>query len=510
MEENIKMNSLESNSVSPATPGGPEEPQNPGFRYTNPANNEYPVIAYNNVQLINYEDWISKKQASPQDMEDFLKTVIDCGFNVNLWVSGPSEEYGLLNNYFAKAAELGLPSILNISGMTPIKIVDNNGNVYYVPSQTALETIMTNYWDKVNLWGYMLTDEPHYAGWGEKDDDKIPVETGMASMVLAAYNNVCNAKGNKKPVFFNLAASIKETYTGMACPDNPSDEVKRSLYAKYLQNILRRFKPIMLSVDIYPIRVSETVKYNQDTHKDDIYSVTNIIDEYFYSLEVIGEFSKTYKIPFWLFIKSSVSLNLNADGTLHHLYPTPSVGILRYQAMNALAHGIQGLVFWSYGMPNNTWHDAGKTLPSEVYISAPIANHRKTEIWENCKKVIPEIKIYGDVLLNAQFIEARHVFDAETTKYTGTTRFNGQFGCISSVTASGKGCVITHLKKGDQDYIAIVSHDWENEQSIVIGISSDYGWEVVNEKVLAIVDGKIQHRFKPGGMLLIKYNNKVE
>ena len=262
----------------------------------------------------------------------------------------------------------------------------------------------------------------------------------------------------------------------------------------------------MLAVDIYPII------------KEGGIDPATIKIEYFYSLEAIGEFSRENNIPFWLFLQSNYSVDYDANGNIEHTGVSPTVGTLRYQAMNAIAHGIQGLVFWTYGISFFNWHKkvvdpiegtTEKTYVNEACFNAPYVNYRKTKLWYNCQTVIPEIKKYGKILLGAKFQAARHVYGpSERDRYECTTELESSvpFGCISSATASGKGLVITLLKKDNTNYMAIVSHDWEKSQSITINFLENSTPSFVNEKgSYGIIGKSINQRIRPGDMILIKY-----
>ena len=129
-------------------------------------------------------------------------------------------------------------------------------------------------------------------------------------------------------------------------------------------------------------------------------------------------------------------------------------------------------------------------------------------MWDYCKIVISNIKTYGKVLLDAKFQGARHVYgSSEGIRYDGTTEFLEQFGCITSATATGKGFVITHLTKGAYNYMAIVSHDWENGQVIYLSISEHCNWELIqDDDAWRIINGtSVRVPLKPGGIILIKY-----
>lgn len=475
--------------------------------YINPANNEYPIIAYNNVVF-------SKgNKTNINEVRTLLQTIKDCGYNVNLWACAPSEYEDLLNKNFQVAEELGLKTVLSTSGAMPYVhyISDKSmpNGIEYQPSLLNCLIFILNLYKKIdNLWGYFLMDEPQFGNWGF--NTVIP-SNGMVDFPTAYRSYLQNANGHC--AFFNLAVN----------PDDRSivgeniynlDISKKDKFTRYLEEIKDKFIPSMMSVDIYPV-----IKYPAD-------SEYSILYRYYFSMEAIGDFSRKYNMPFWMFLLSNQH-NIYDNGVLGAEYPYPSKEILRFQAMTALAYGFQGIVFWTYGMKN------GNNTPSSgtVYITASyddsgstdetISRDHLTEVWNNCKAVISMIKQYGKVLLNAKFEEARHVYGPLLTKeFDETTTFSSAVGCIISASASGMGFVITRLTKGDIRYVAIVSHDPYREQNIRFTIPKSYNWhevllkdqavesqEVFSEKTNSNIDiaETITRTLGPGQMILISY-----
>lgn len=365
-----------------------------------------------------------------------------------------------------------------------------------------------------NLWGYFLLDEPKYDSWA------VPVNempNGTQNLTLE-YNTYRQYSGGKRGLF-NLQTSNREDNVGPK-NDNEIDpnRAQYSRYIAYLKKIYEKFHPQMLSVDIYPIAsTSEAAD-----------AIVEVKDQWYWTLEAMADCSREKNVPFWLFMLSNQHTTYNEkpkdDGSyVGYAYPYPTVGILRFQAMTALAYGIQGLVFWTYGVPANKYYASG--LIRERYYDAPFKDGKTTPIWNNCRIVISEIKKYGKVLLNAKFQGARHVYKSNTVKekmFSETTVLSGTFGCIANAYATGKGFVITHLVKGSQNYMAIVSHDFANKQDVAIAFDDSCKWMEVQfitsagssesrvsqkNKVTGLPGIQEYHYWslEPGGMVLISF-----
>lgn len=490
-----------------------------GYPYSNPAGTEYPVAA--SIPL----DTIKPKEtkeiiASEDDIKEVLQTVSDCGFNVTLWTSGghTGKWVDHINDYFKVSSALGLRTILNPLPVLRVKQIfaDATNKVpdgyEYITAYN--DHTLKDYVDLLNidskddnLWGYKLKDEPSFAMWGYEGLTAAVGEVDLQAMYRTFLQNA-----RRHVAFFTLIADISRAVSGEAIYNtNVSNKDKYELYLKALRN---KFNPSMISVDIYPIMEYTTVTaYSTDFHG------YYMLNRYYYILEAIGKFSTDYGIPFWMYLISTQQWIYNKEpNSPSTKFPHPTKGVLRYQALTALAYGFQGLVFWTYGKMPTEYYDPIAKIKSIEYLDAPYVNGKTTQVWNNCKDVMSEIKTYGKALLNARFQEARHVYGPnKVIEFEETTKLTFSIGCITSASAKGRGFVITRLSKGTNNYLAIVSHDPYEEQSITLTIDTRYDWnEVVtlgspsemHVDPAAATGGMAQtitRRLEPGGMILIYY-----
>ena len=503
--------------------------------YSNPAGAEYPVIAYNNVKLPTVND--SLTEAAERKLRGLLNSVKACGFNANIWDCGNPGQESLLRKNFEMSALLGLRTILHISGYLPSVVKIESDAVTYSPAIQELETLLNRYKGIENLWGYSLMYEPHYLSWAF-EPPAPPV--GLPNITLAYRTFLNNANGHM--AFFNLAVDVRNReFVGDELVSNTS-LTEPQKFLSYLDEIREKLNPPMMSVDMYPTFITNEPPY------------FTILYRYYFSLETIGRFSTQYNIPFWMFMLSNQHSGYNNKATpkvRDMEYPFPSESVLRFQAMTALAFGFQGIVFWTYGLPDSSfqkecdcwtdcydadyWKTKGKKeynftckcecnvipKPNVYYYNAPYVNGCSTEIWNNCKAVIPDIKFYGKELLNARFQGSRHVYGPLLREpFKHTVAFSSPFGCIIRASASGRGFVITLLKKGSKNYMAIVSHDPYNEQDVTLTFAAGSKWTEINPEnateeayinsqsahgLESAVSRSIPRKLKPGGMILISY-----
>lgn len=512
--------------------------------YSNPTydkyKDEYPVIANNSYMFP------AERNTTEEEIVAMLEDIQMCGFNATIWTcEGKDETWSeLMGMYYKVAAKCSLRTILNIGNNVPVVNENPSGGILYSPTLEEIATLLNFYPDNDNLWGYRLADEPNYYEWCF---DKP--ENAIKKRYLPAMYNTYRANSNNRVGFVNLAVAVRADWIG---PEIANDNKLNSKekYIRYLEAFNNKFHPVLLSVDLYPIIIDNTAP-----------SYYRIKYFYYYYMEAIATFSKEYNIPFWMFMLSNQYTMYNYEKdeeTTKTEYPYPTVSVLRYQAMTALAYGFQGLVFWTYNPQIGEYDEECEFTddaqaqftrtpdgtvrltcdcecnvirkPQTIYYNAPFVNGHTTEVWNNCRTVIPEIKLYGKVLLEAKFQEARHVgipLRNEDKEWDQVTQFDSSspFECIIDASASGTGFVITHLTKGSDNYMAIVSHDPYNEQDITLSFASGFNWqEITSNNPTPIEDNNskeetemnspggisIFRQLKPGGMILIRYRTLIQ
>lgn len=522
----------------------------------NPTGSSFPVIAYNNFVFFKDSNSGTTEDSKATEVRNFLSKIKECGFNATIW--SPEEINGTywtsLNTlYYSKASGNQLPTILEIPDIAPVvtqKLVQISGGAlslggwptgrmfgpeplhYENPTPEEYAEILNRDAGNANLWGYLLKNKPKFANWGY---DFVTMPIGMKDLQEAYRIFMQNNNGHV--AFLNLAAERTAENIGdeLTAPDLGKNDKER--YELYLSEIQEKFTPQLMSVDLSPIIAAGDDPTNR------------IKWDYYFTLEAIGNVSKVTKVPFWLNILCSQYTVYDVpepDGTddssstpvVKEKYPVVTEGMLRYQALTAIAHGIQGLVFGSYAPFTNEYNESNELI-KEFGIAPVDSNGQTTEVWNACKAVIPEIKAFGQKLLGFHFQSAMHIYgpsgiriyypggDERSLTFPLTRNFYVICGCVTGahvVGGKGRGFVITDLskaigeKKYDQ-YVAVVSHDFESEQDIYLSMPPSFKitvFEYENGNLVETYNSSNNERttndtvitktLKPGGMLLIKYN----
>lgn len=469
--------------------------------YTNPTGDEYPVIACNSYLFP------TGKHTTEDQVRAYLQNVKACGFNATTWIcEGHSEVWqNLIRTYYKVAYSLSLRTIYMIQNLMPVvegKVSESSqiDATTYDPSLKEIKDFINKYKVNRNLWGYKLCDEPDFIEWGFTTPT-APVGTeDLPAMVRTFRQN-----SNGRVGYITLPVAVSMDIVGKEIFN--SGGTNKEKYAKYLNAIHEKFGLPLVTVDKYPVLIDR--EHNEQHAK--------VVDDYYYYLEAIGDFSRQKNVRVWMYMLSTQYVNIGANRKVITEHPLPTEGILRFQAMTALAFGFQGLVFWTYPL--------NKNRNNEEFLMALIDNNEQvTEIWYNSKAVIPEIKYYGKELLEAKYQESRHVYgSARSVPFPGTTTFASGMECINNITSDGEGVVMTRLTKGSDSYIAIVSHDPFESVNIELTLSNSYNWTVMGPS-RNLDDGSKESigganpdvppqmfrraTLKPGGMMLIRYTAK--
>jgi len=133
-------------------------------------------------------------------------------------------------------------------------------------------------------------------------------------------------------------------------------------------------RPQMLSFDHYPITIGADEEIRRLAGAPHVFAPHKIIvkPDFFSCLELLRNLSNATRLPFWAFTCS----------VRHGPYPTPTEGHMRFQLMNELAYGAQGLQYFTYA------HDNAMVRPDAS----------TTETWELARRINRDVHALAPVL----------------------------------------------------------------------------------------------------------------
>lgn len=259
------------------------------------------------------------------------KEIAGAGFNI----AGPPCEGG-------GSVERNL-RILNASRAAGIKAIIADDRmplaITGVPdARERLDAIVRDYSRHPALAGYFITDEPNASAF-----------QGLAEVV--AY---LREKDPKHPAFINL-------FPNYASPQ----QLGTATYEEHVDRYIRTVQPFVVCYDHYHFLT------NGDR------------PGFFANLEAVRSLSQRAGLPFWQVVQA----------VPHGPYRSPTEPEKRWLAMQTLAFGGKGLVFFTYWTPSDTSFDWGPAIIDK--------DGNRTPQYEHVKRINAEVKALGRHLLGA-------------------------------------------------------------------------------------------------------------
>jgi hypothetical protein len=215
-------------------------------------------------------------------------------------------------------------------------------------ARAKLDAIVKDYADHPALYGYFVVDEPGAAAF-----------KGLGEVV--AY---LKSKDPKHPGYINL-------FPTYGPPFEPQHGT--ATYEQYVDGFVDAVRPSVLSYDHYPF----VGGFDRP--------------QYFFNLAVIRNAALRAKIPFW-----QIALVVQ-----HYGYRHLTEGELRFQAMQTLAFGGRGLMWYTYWYPGE---------PNDTVKHAMINyDGSRDPHYEMIKAINADAKAIGEELLRAESWAAYHV-----------------------------------------------------------------------------------------------------
>lgn len=230
--------------------------------------------------------------------------------------------------------------------------------------------------------------------------------------------------------------------------------------------------------------------------KDDIYyeeaDKTGLtrIGHFYNFLKLFSDISKTSQRPFWAFCMSQGHKGLKpvnndaSEYTYVSYQPAPTIGMLRFEAFNALAFGAQGILYWRCGQgPAEAYSykkdDKGNKIITEKteYLTALIGRDGKlSDVYYAAKEVNEQIAKYSYVFLGGEMVEFAHSSISNSNHLESLTQpvFSKTMYCVSKLTADGNGVLISKIKNGNKRYVVIVNHDAFDETTYEVAMHPMY------------------------------------
>lgn len=389
------------------------------YKYISPSPGRFPIIAHGTLPSMN--DASGKRVPYTMTQKDF-DNLKDCGFNVFHLSARDDTLFNILDR------------LKHVEGLSILYYTDDfmRGDAHTKAYIRGVYARMKNRnMPQSLIGGWFLKDEPKY------------IEVNEYSQY---YKTLAEADATKMPII-NLVGSAEQIVVGSdTCIDG---KIRTRPYDQFIDIIQDKFKPAVWSYDLYPVELN-----NDGSVKVD-YNL------FYGDLIFFSYMAKKTKRPFWAYCQS---MSLIKGGT--HL-PPPTEEYLRFEAINALAFGAQGIVYWTYAPRADT--------NEETYLSALVdANGNPNKYWQYARTVNREIRNYESVFLNADF-QSFYFYGISGYGNATYLRHPSPSDPVLIDSFSGRGLLVTYLKNNGKDYVIVVSQDALNSQNVMVKLNeTDY------------------------------------
>ena len=464
--------------------------------YTNPAGTEFPIVVYDNVGISVTKNGKPLTEAQQKAYFDTLKLA---GFNVELWDKGDVYYKTWINKWAPYIRSLGMNTIISSQGnaLTRSKIpwdASTPDSILLKDNWNGLRTVISNYRNDPYVWGYWVLDEPSMTNL-----HKPAYELNTNEVAIIPTLDMVNRFKGSKVAFVNLAAAASEDWIGHFATDNENNTDIEN-YENFLDHMVDVLDLKLLAFDFYPV-IHDERKYGPGWA---------IKPSYYNFMDCYGRYCRDKKIPVWLTMLSVEHCSYDANGALVWEYPEITAGLLRMQAMNGLAFGMKGLIYWVYGAENKM--SGTMQFKSALYDISKMAT---TPAWNYARNVNYEVAQYAGYLKDATYDKACLAYSDSTLHFDGFEKFSGSFECVDWITYNNKGVLLSHFTSDDGDYLAVVNQDYVNSQRVTISFNRrnvnrliiSYQAEMSAIDIPEIIPLPMSETvtLNPGGMVLYKY-----
>jgi hypothetical protein len=277
--------------------------------------------------------------------------VVDAGFTL-AGVENMDQDSSLNLKFLNEAGAVGLKGFVADTRIAAIvnrgiSDVDLGISTFDDDAKQTIDAVIADYSRHPALAGYFLSR----SGGDEMSPSAFPV-----LKALVAY---LREKDPRHPCWINIY------------PNYPDSVWGAGTYEEYLESYITTVKPSFICYDNYA----------------NMKPLPNL-QEFFDNLRIVGQKAKDHSIPFWDFVLL----------TRHWDYRQPTAAEKRFEVMQSLAYGAEGVLYFTYQTPSsddsnfNGWGE-GIVLP----------NGTPSSQYAEVKAINADVRAIGEYLLTAQF-----------------------------------------------------------------------------------------------------------
>lgn len=262
--------------------------------------------------------------------------------------------------------------------------------------------------------------------------------------------------------------------------------VYQESYERYVAEFCETLRPKYIMWDNYP------------------FAATDGLDVYFYNMNLMREYAKKYKVPFWAYIEAGAQWNDEKEHFDSKLPYYPNEAQFDWNVNTCLAFGAQGIQYFPLIQPEHFAYAKSTEWDSERNGIIGVFGN-KTQWHGYAKRMNEHIRAIDEVLMNS--VHKGIIVTSEQAQKDMELAKNcliesGEFWELMSVCGDAMvGCFDYHGKTA----LYVVNYSMKHEQNIELHFDKTYDVQMVKQAEVSVVnESTLQLDMSAGeGVLLV-------
>lgn len=397
--------------------------------------------------------------------DDIYKKIKDVGINMinNTW-NDFQDDKSAIHDILKMQDKYNIGILISDRAVNPIIDIDSNGSYYLVDganvlSATEMAQAMGHYSTHESYLGNYVLSGPLPDEAGVRANGKEYMEMQYYADTLRVLNSYANGQG-----FINMLGS-------------PTFGNNRDTYKAYVEELIKRTKPAVLTGDAYPFDLSGC-------------DATNAVP-YFVTLDIIRNASLEYDIPFWSYVSAGGDNRPDEHTGLTDQDRIPSEAETYWNASTVLALGAKGIEWFPLIQPYYYAYNGSNEEFDTDRQGLIDMNGENNVYYDWAKNVNEHVTAIDEVLMRSQsagvIMTEGHGFtqmslsgmSAKLNATVDNTAWEGHH--LKAVETDNKeyGAMVGCFDYRETEAYYVVNYDVTKEQTITLKLDGSYDYRQI-------------------------------
>ena len=397
--------------------------------------------------------------------DDIYKKIKDVGINMinNTW-NDFQDDKDAIHDILAMQDKYHIGILVSDRKVNPLVDIDSNANYYLVEganvlSATEMAQQMGHYSTHESYLGNYVLSGPLPDEEGIRVNGKEYMEMQYYADTLRVLNSYSNGQG-----FINMLGS-------------PSFGNNRDTYTAYVEELIKRTKPAVLTGDAYPFDLAGC-------------DATNAVP-YFVTLDIIRNASLKHDIPFWAYVSAGGDNRTDMNTSVTDEDRIPSEAETYWNASTVLALGAKGIEWFPLIQPYYYAYNGSEDVFDTDRQGLIDMNGELNEFYYWAKDVNEHVAAIDEVLMRSEsagvIVTEGHGFtqmglsgmSAKLNATVDDTAWDGHH--LTAVETDNKeyGAMVGCFTYRETEAYYVVNYDVTKEQTITLKLDGSYDYRQI-------------------------------